>query len=298
VSAWWEIQILADPALEDSIFWELQTLGCLGTASQGQGAACLMRGYLPQAQISEARLELLAQQLGEGAQVAHQDALQVQWRLIDEEDWSSSWKQYWHPQEVGDRLLVVPAWLPVPPHSQRIILHLDPGMAFGTGTHATTQLCLEALEKHLPRGGPSAALTLADIGCGSGILAIAALQLGVRKAYAVDLDPLAVDAAGHNRDLNGLSPAQMPVGQGDLETLIEQLPQPVDGFVCNILAEVILKLIPQFALIAHSKTWGVLSGILATQAPALVTALEAQGWQVSDEQQQGDWCCLHIRRGG
>jgi len=297
VKAWWEIQVLTDPALEDLLFWRLEDFGCRGASSQTQGSQRLVQGYLPQEQAAEAQLQRLAQQLAQDAQSLQLAFPQVQWRLINEEDWSSSWKQYWHPQAVGERLLILPAWLNPPESSERLVLRLDPGTAFGTGQHATTQLCLEALEMQLnPAFDDYSNWVLADIGCGSGILSIAAVLLGAAKIYAVDVDPLAVDAAAHNRDLNQISSAQLPVHQGSLAELTALLKQPVDGFVCNILAEVILRLIPQLGQIAQPGTWGVLSGILVSQAPAIAAALETNQWELTSVWRQEDWCCLNIRR--
>jgi len=297
VKAWWEIQVLADPALEDLIFWRLEDFGCRGASSQTQGSQRLVQGYLPQEQAAEAQLQRLAQQLTEDAQSLQLAFPQVQWRLINEEDWSSSWKQHWHPQAVGERLLILPAWLDPPESAERLVLRLDPGTAFGTGQHATTQLCLEALEMQLnPAFDQQSNLVLADIGCGSGILSIAAILLGAAQVYAVDVDPLAVAATAHNRDLNQIPPPQLPVHQGSLAELTALLEQPVHGFVCNILAEVILNLIPPLSQIAQPGTWGVLSGILVSQAPAIAAALETYQWELTSLWRQEDWCCLNIRR--
>lgn len=297
MKTWWDIQVLADPALEDLIFWRLQDFGCRGASSQVQGSQQLVQGYLPQEQIPEGQLQRLAQQLAQDAQSVQLAPPQVQWRVLDEEDWSSSWKQHWHPQAVGDRLLILPAWLHPPESSERLVLRLDPGTAFGTGSHATTQLCLEALEMQLnPAFDDHSHWVLADIGCGSGILSIAAILLGANQVYAVDVDPLAVDATAHNRDLNQVSVAQLSVLQGSLAELAAQLQQPVDGFVCNILAEVILRLLPELGQIARTGTWGVLSGILVSQAPAITAALETHGWELTSLWRQEDWCCLNIRR--
>jgi len=294
VKTWWEIQILSDPALEDLIFWRLDDFGCRGTSSQPQGALRLVQAYLPQDQVQQSDLEGLAQLL-------HQDAVgvgftpsTVSWRLLSEEDWANSWKQYWHPQEVGDRLLICPAWLSPSETSDRILLRLNPGVAFGTGAHATTQLCLEALEKQLDHQADEETIT--DIGCGSGILSIAAILLGAHKAYAVDVDPLAVESARESRALNCIDSQRMVVERGSIERLTELIDCPVDGIVCNILAEVIISLIPQMTALAKPTTWGILSGILCKQTKQVADTLEQYGWSITALQQQQDWCCINVCR--
>lgn len=171
---------------------------------------------------------------------------------------------------------------------------MDPGTAFGTGAHATTQLCLESLEMRLGDGAESS--VLADIGCGSGVLSIGALLLGAQKAYAVDVDPLAVRSTQENRDLNHINPEHLWIQQGSLDTLIKHLPAPVDGILCNILAEVILDLIPSMAEIAKPTAWGILSGILLDQSKIVADTLEDNGWIVATLWRRKEWCCLNIRR--
>jgi ribosomal protein L11 methyltransferase len=218
----------------------------------------------------------------------------VQWDLIDEEDWSSTWKEHWQPQAIGDRFLINPAWLPKPENSDRIILQLEPGVAFGTGDHATTQLCLESLEMRL--GGDIKDLVIADIGCGSGILSIGAMLLGAKQGYAVDTDPLAVKAARESRDLNGIAAEQLLIEEGSVERVAALINASVDGIVCNILAEVIIDLIPQMTAIVHPHTWGIFSGILLDQAKPVADTLEENGWVVAALWKRQDWCCMNVRR--
>ena len=174
------------------------------------------------------------------------------------------------------------------------MLRLDPGVAFGTGAHPTTQLCLESLEMRLM--DDAADITIADIGCGSGILSIGALLLGSKKAYAADIDDLAVHAATTNRDLNHLAAERMPVIHGSLDALSQILEEPVDGVVCNILAEVILDLIPQLGTIVKPEGWGILSGILLDQSKLVADTLEQHGWIVATLWRRQEWCCLNVRR--
>jgi ribosomal protein L11 methyltransferase len=294
-SQWWELQTICEPALDELLSWQLQELGSQGTVSQVTAEKLYIRAYFALAQVSEADLTYYAQELRQTAAAMNLKIDEVSWQTIEEEDWASSWKDYWHPTPVGDHFLINPAWIPLPAQTDRIVLQLDPGVAFGTGAHATTQLCLVALEAQFraPIAHPYA---VADIGCGTGILAIAALKLGADLAYAVDIDPLAVQAAQECRDLNGLAADQMSVMEGSIDRVIAQLAQPVDGFCCNILAHVIIGLIPQMVRLTKPDGWGILSGILQKQVPEVAGSLTAHGWQIQNSWQQEDWACLKISR--
>ncbi|XHX78168.1 MAG: 50S ribosomal protein L11 methyltransferase [Stenomitos frigidus ULC029] len=293
-NSWWNIQILCDTDLEETIFWRLELFGCRGSSSEVKGHSCLIGAYLPQEQAQLLDLAALALALRQDALCIGLPIPAVQWDLIDEEDWSSTWKEHWQPQEIGDRFLINPAWLPAPEQSDRIVLKLEPGVAFGTGDHATTQLCLESLEMRL--GGDVKDLVIADIGCGSGILSIGAMLLGAKQGYAVDTDPLAVKAARESRDLNGIAAEHLLIEQGSVDRVAELIHAPVDGIVCNILAEVIIDLIPQMTAIVHPHTWGIFSGILLDQAKPVADTLEENGWVVAALWKRQDWCCMNVRR--
>jgi len=293
-NSWWEIQILCDGALEETIFWRLEMFGCRGMSSEVKGYSSLIGAYLPQEQAHVLDLAALALALRQDALCVGMPIPAVQWDLIDDEDWATTWKEYWQPQEIGDRLLINPAWLPKPEHTDRLILQLEPGVAFGTGDHATTQLCLESLEMRLGSGNKD--LTIADIGCGSGILSIGAILLGAKQAYAVDTDPLAVKAASESRDLNGIDAHHLVVEEGSVDRVAALIDAPVDGIVCNILAVVIIDLIPQMTAIVHPHTWGIFSGILLDQAKPVADTLEENGWIVAALWKRQDWCCMNVRR--
>lgn len=294
-NSWWEIQVLSDPALEDLLFWRLDKFGCRGMSVEVKGHSQLVRAHLPQMQAQLLDLAALSLWLRQDALIAGLPVPAMQWYLIDEEDWASSWKQYWQPQEIGDRFLIYPAWLPPLDSSERLLLRLDPGAAFGTGTHQTTQLCLEALEMRL--GNEDSNAVVADIGCGSGILSIGAVLLGAKQVYAVDVDPLAVQAGRSNRDLNKISAQRLVVEQGSVEQ-VQQLTRgkPVDGILCNILAEVIIDLIPAMSAIASPTSWAIISGVLLDQVKPIADALEQHDWVVATLWKRQDWCCFNIRR--
>ena len=291
---WWAVQILCDPTLEETVFWRLDSFGSQGTASQQRGAACLVQAYFPQHRLEFLDLSALALGIKQDALCSDVQSPQVSWSLIDEEDWSKSWKQHWQPEPIGDRLLVTPAWLDPPADNQRLVLRLDPGVAFGTGAHPTTQLCLESLEMRLADQPENT--TLADIGCGSGILSIGALLLGAHRVYAADIDDLAVESARSNRDLNQLDEDRLVLVHGSLEALTKVMDGPVDGVVCNILAEVILDLIPQLHHLTSPASWGIFSGILINQSKLVAETLEQHGWVVATLWRRQEWCCLNVRR--
>lgn len=293
-NSWWDIKIRGDRSLDELVFWRVETFGCQGTSTQYKGKTCVVSAYLPEERAHLLDLAALALRLRQDALTLNLAAPEIKWTLIDEEDWSSSWKAHWQPQEIGDRFLICPAWHEVPAASDRVVIRLDPGVAFGTGTHATTQLCLEGLEMRLD-GKPSDA-RVADIGCGSGILAIGAALMGAERVFAVDTDPIAVRAACYNRGLNHIDAERLSVEEGSLKDLIDTLDAPVDGFFCNILAETIVDLIPQMGAIAKTTTWGVLSGILLDQIKPIADTLEQNGWVVATLWRRQEWCCFNIRR--
>lgn len=294
-NSWWEIKILGDPALEDLVFWRLESFGCRGMSCESKGHSQLIRAHLPQNQAHLLDLAALSLWLRQDALMVGLPIPLTQWHLIDEEDWASSWKQYWEPTEIGDRFLIYPAWLSVPHETERLLLRLDPGAAFGTGTHPTTQLCLEALEMRI--GYDNSHPVIADIGCGSGILSIASVLLGAKKVLGVDIDPLAVRSARSNRELNQISADRLIVKKGSVELLSNLLGgKKVDGILCNILAEVIIDLIPGISAIASPKSWGIISGILLDQAKPIADTLEQHNWTVATLWKRQDWCCFNIRR--
>ncbi|MDG2991153.1 50S ribosomal protein L11 methyltransferase [Candidatus Synechococcus calcipolaris G9] len=292
INRWWEVTVITQAAAEDIVYWRLQDFGCQGTASQQHQGQLSVQAYIPQKQVT--LLDIAALGVWIEQDVVSQGYLrpQLRWQLVREEDWAHSWQDYWHPINVGDRLIICPDWREPPPLGERLLLKLDPGMAFGTGTHPTTQLCLEALEMQLDDTfEPLGSVAIADIGCGSGILSVAAILLGAEKVYAVDTDPLAVTATLKSRDLNLVTAQQLVVSQGSHE----KIPVTVDGILCNILADVIGDIIPHLSRIIKPHTWAIFSGLLLEQANDLTEILETHGWQVGSVWRKQDWCCLNVQ---
>ncbi|PWH17636.1 MAG: 50S ribosomal protein L11 methyltransferase [Anaerolineae bacterium] len=221
------------------------------------------------------------------------------YRTLQETDWSEAWKKHYHPILIGERLVIVPAWLENPA-PQRIAVTLDPGMAFGTGTHPSTQLCLEWLEWLLGSESEASSRynTFIDIGCGSGILSIAAVKLGVQHALAVDVDAIAVRSSLENAQANGVA-NRIEIGLGSVEEIrrAEFSLKQADLVVANILAPVILELFDKgLADLVKPQGALILSGILMDQRAAIEDALQQAGFQQIHGRQQGDWVALLGRR--
>ncbi len=197
---------------------------------------------------------------------------------------------------MGERLLILPAWLEPPAeHAGRELIRIDPGSAFGTGSHPTTRLCLEAMERLAPIDQ-----RVADLGCGSGILGLGALRLGARCVAAADTDPLAVRATGSNGELNGypvVPGGPLQVVQGSAQELADLLGEdgPADLLLCNILAPVIAELAGQFHTLLAPGGLGLLSGLLVDQAEELCRLLAIEGWSADLVASQGVWGLLEIQ---
>ena len=212
---------------------------------------------------------------------------------LRDEDWENNWKQYYKPMEIGQRLLVIPQWEQVDP-GQRVPLILDPGLTFGTGSHATTRLCLTALEKTVAQGD-----RVLDLGCGSGILSIAALRLGASQALAVDIDDKCLDVAYENAALNGIGKDRYTVRVGDVlsdGSLRRELEGSYDIVVANIVADVIIALAPLVPSMLRPGGTFLCSGIIDNRAEEVRAALEAAGWTVLETQSADGWFAYTCRR--
>ena len=205
---------------------------------------------------------------------------------VADEDWENNWKQFYKPMEIGSRLLVVPEWEEAADPT-RVKLVLNPGLTFGTGSHASTQLCLGGVERYTVPGG-----RVLDLGCGSGILSIAALRLGAESAFACDIDEKCVDVAYENAALNGIGKDRYTVRWGNVLTdaaLRQEMGVGYDIVVANIVADVIMGLSPHVRPFLKPGGLFLCSGIIDDRAAEVLEKLKADGWDVFEQRSSEGW---------
>ena len=202
---------------------------------------------------------------------------------VDQEDWENSWKQYYKPTLIGQHFIIKPSWEPYISQEGDLIIEMDPGMAFGSGLHETTQLCIINLEKHVKEGD-----IVFDIGCGSGILSLAAANLNCKKVIGVDVDSLAVQVAKENAIHNRLDKI-IDVRQGDLLDVVDE---KADVIVANILAEVIVKLADQIKPCLKENGIFISSGIILSKVELVVDSLLSNGFEIIEVQRMGEWAAI------
>ena len=206
---------------------------------------------------------------------------------VQDADWENNWKQFYKPMEIGDRLIVIPEWESTGVPEGRVALRLNPGLTFGTGSHATTRLCLTALEKHITGGQ-----TVLDLGCGNGILSIAALLLGADHAVACDIDEKCMDVAYENAALNGVGRDRYTVRWGDVVTdqaLRQESGGPYDVVVANIVADVIKALASTVRPLVKEGGIFLCSGIIDDRAEEVAQCLRDNGWTIAETRSSEGW---------
>ncbi|WP_342511260.1 50S ribosomal protein L11 methyltransferase [Sporosarcina sp. FSL K6-1522] len=214
----------------------------------------------------------------------------IQTNEVDEEDWATAWKQYYHPVKISGRFTIVPTWEQYEPvESDELIIELDPGMAFGTGTHPTTVMCLQALEKYVKPGS-----TVVDVGTGSGVLSIGAALLGASRVHALDLDEVAVVAAKENIALNKVDEI-IEVTHGNL---LDSVKVPANIIIANILAEVILSFSGDAYAILPEDGLFIVSGIIGQKRDLVKDDLIAKGFDIIESVLMEDWVAIVAQKRG
>ncbi len=250
-----------------------------------------IKGYVPLDQDADTKVKAIDEALWHLSLLRPIQPLITQ--VVDEEDWKDAWKQYYHVQRIGKRVVIKPSWREYTPQPGDVVVEMDPGMAFGTGLHPTTQMSLVEIGNHIKPGD-----LILDVGTGSGVLSIAAARLGARKVLAFDIDSVAVEAARRNVELNGLQDI-VTVEMGSLNNptvegsgAVSHQPGEYDIVVENIIAKVIIEL--SSALAAAVRPSGVLiaSGIIDERCDPVKDSLTVAGLRILSEVHSGDWVTL------
>ena len=208
---------------------------------------------------------------------------------VNEEDWANSWKAYYKPIKIGERIVIVPAWEKYSAEEGEIIVRMDPGMAFGTGTHETTRLVIKLLEKYIKNG-----MRVADVGCGSGILAICASKLGAGECKAYDIDPVAVKVANENIKDSGLTNVTCEVS--DLLKQVDKSGGTYDVICANIVADIIIRMMPDVGALMDENSVILASGIIVERSEDVINGFEEHGFKIVERIDENGWCALAVQK--
>ncbi len=293
---WLHYQQLISWELEESIYWALKNYGiyrfCFEYLPENPNQE-IINIWLPLHEFSltdRDHLVNLIQSLFKAFDVKTTTPV---WREVEDEDWSLSWKENWLPDPVGKSILILPSWLETPKeYLNRKVILLDPGCAFGTGSHPTTRLCLEALESEILE-----TKEIIDIGCGSGILSLTALSLGAKYVSALDIDSLAIEATKQNFLLNNISDQLFSIALGSIDILENQRSKKkFDLILCNTLAPILKDLLPGFDDLLKNNGKAFLSGLLASQVKDLTEFVSGLGFDVLRAVIKDKWALIEICR--
>ena len=208
---------------------------------------------------------------------------------VCEEDWANSWKAYYKPIEIGERMVIVPAWEKYDAPEGKLVVRMDPGMAFGTGSHETTRLVIGLLEKYIKNGQ-----RVLDVGCGSGILAICAAKLGAEACKAYDIDPVAVKVARENVKDSGLT--NVTCDTSDLLRGVDKSGGAYDVICANIVADIIIRMTPDVGQFMHESSVILASGIISERANDVISCFEQYGFRIVEKAEENGWCALVVGR--
>jgi len=298
---WIEVSLSVDGEAAEAVAELLQRYGHQGVSIEHEGIPPdkLDEDELPPPQYLTVRAYFPADDRAEETRARLESALgymnmmypmpKPAYKQVADEDWAEAWKAHYHPIPIGRKLFIRPRWVELADTNERLDISLDPGMAFGTGTHPTTQLCLEALEDLTLPGAQ-----VLDLGCGSGILAIAAAKLGAGHVLALDIDPIAVQATQENIEQNGVA-EKITAQLGSLESVVGSA-RRFDLAVVNILARIIIQMCDKhLGEVVRPGGKAIFSGIILDQANDVETALRTTGLEPYTRRLQGDWVVIEAR---
>ena len=284
---WAQMSVECAPEAVEAVSYAFLEAGCGGVMLTGQNPVTV-QGSLPVTDELMARISPLRDHLERLPEFGLPPLVNgLTLRYAEDEDWANAWKQYYKPMKLGRRLVIKPSWEQYTPGAEELVLELDPGMAFGTGGHPTTRLCLLALEEYVTPG-----MTVADIGTGSGILALAAARLGASRVYATDIDALPRKIARENVERNGL---QSVVQILEMDAFDAQA-RDCDLIVANIVANTIVELAPGVAPRLKQGGFFIASGIVEEHHDLVRAALAAVGLAPVETKREDIWVCLVSRR--
>jgi ribosomal protein L11 methyltransferase len=248
----------------------------------------VVKTYIPVDEEAEEKRRLLEEAAWHLGRLRHVEPLQT--RVIAEEDWANAWKRFFFPHRVGRRLVIVPSWRRRAREPDDLVIRLDPGMAFGTGLHPTTRMCLALLEELVKPGDH-----VFDFGCGSAILSIAAARLGAERIEAIDVDGIAVEVAHENARRNKVA-RRIRIRRATVEPGVPVPGAPFDVVAANISTFVLKNAAASLLQVVEPGAPAILSGILATAAADVQATFEAAGWRHIETRVEGDWIAMVVRR--
>lgn len=255
------------------------------------GEPVQVHAYLPVDGKEEEAQQRVAEGLWHLSSLGEHFVGDLQTRIVNEEDWANAWKDYFHVTHIGKRLVIRPSWRAYEPKDGEVVLELDPGMAFGTGLHPTTRMCLEQVERRTRTG-----MRVLDVGTGSGILALAAAKLGAASVYCIDNSSVAVESATANAAVNNLSD-EITVVQGILDEVeAARMAGQYDMVLVNIIAHVIGGMAAQLAQVLAPGGWLIASGIIEARRVDAQPALLATGLELVEQAMIDDWIALTLRK--
>ena len=289
---WWRFFTEINKNIEDLIIWKLNQLEIYSFAfdcSNKDKNIIKLIVWLPAFYWEKNKREKLEETL---KSLLHENDQKINlfgWDFIEEDDWLYSWKKFWEIELIGQNFLVLPCWIDLPSqYDKKVVLKIDPGAAFGTGGHPSTSLCLEMFEKTVFKEK-----TFLDVGCGSGILSIAAHKIGAKELHAIDNDYLALNSTKKNLKLNFDQISSFTIHEGSfLEIKRKNLLKNYDLICCNIILSVIKPLIPHFFEILNSQGFLILSGILESQKKEIIKTLNLYHFKIDNVLSEKDWICI------